>query len=167
MDKIIKPPVIKTTKENFRPYGTIVDTPKTDKGFVLGYVPLQATVDFGGEVEIGVFSIEQKRPFNKLERHLYTPEIFVSIEGDFILLLLESNRAKREIDFQKLKFFYIREGQTLVMKPGLWHACHWPVDKRVVFLIIFKSHTAKQGLEGITIPDGISYVPEGYAEKKK
>ena len=137
------------TKENFVQFGTVVNTPKTEPSFKSGYVPKLATFYIDGEAEIGVCTIHKStEPMKRMERHLRTMEIFVSIEGDFLLAMSRPEEPTDPDDIpqaEKVRAFHVREGQTVVMKPGSWHGV-LSFDERCIFLIIFKKDTAKDDL---------------------
>ena len=137
------------TSENFIDFGVVVNTPKTDPSLPSGYVPKLATFHIDGEAEIGICTIHKSaEPVTRMERHLKTMEIFVSIEGDFLLAMSRPEVPDDPEDIpqaEKVKAFHVREGQTVVMKPGSWHGVI-SLDARCSFLIIFKKDTAKDDL---------------------
>lgn len=75
-------------------------------------------------------------------------EIFISIEGDFLLAMSRPKDPTDPEDIpkaEKVRAFHVKEGQTVVMKPGSWHGV-LSLDERCIFLIIFKKDTAKDDL---------------------
>ena len=149
------------TKENFKKFGTVVNTPKTQPSLKSGYVPNLATFYIDGEAEIGVCTIHKStEPMKRMERHLRTMEIFVSIEGDFLLAMSRpQNPADPENipQAEEVKVFHVKEGQTVVMKPGSWHSV-LSLDERCIFLIIFKKDTAKEDLMVKSFADNESVI---------
>ena len=137
------------TNENFVQFGMVVNTPKTEPSLKSGYVPKLATFDIDGEAEIGICTIQKStEPMTWMERHLVTMEIFASIEGDFLLAMSrpqEPTDPEDVLQAGKVRAFHVREGQTVVMKPGSWHGV-LSLDERCIFLIIFKRDTAKDDL---------------------
>jgi ureidoglycolate hydrolase len=137
------------TATNFLEFGTVVNTPKTDPSLSSGYVPQLATFNIDGETEIGICTVHKStEPMTWMERHLKTMEVFISIEGDFLLAM---SRPQDPADPEHIpqadavRAFHVREGQTVVMQPGSWHAV-LSLDERCSFLIIFKKDTAKDDL---------------------
>ena len=67
-------------------------------------------------------------------------EIFVSIEGDFLLAMSRPEEPTDPEDVpqaEKVRAFHVLEGQTVVMTPGSWHGV-LTFDERCIFLIIFR-----------------------------
>jgi len=149
MQKIKQVKAEELTSENFAEFGTVVNTPKTESSFKSGYVPKIATFYIDGEAEIGICTIHKNAdPITWMERHLRTMEIFISIEGDFLLAMnrpAEPSDPKGVPQTEDVRIFHVREGQTVVMKPGSWHGV-LSLDERCIFLIIFKKNTAKDDL---------------------
>ena len=137
------------TSKNFLEFGTVVNTPKTEPSLPSGYVPKLATFHIDGEAEIGICTVHKSaEPMTWMERHLKTMEIFVSIEGDFLLAMSRPEDPADPEDIpqaDKVRAFHVREGQTVVMKPGSWHGVA-SLAERCSFLIIFKKDTAKDDL---------------------
>ena len=146
---LIKKRVKIITQRNFSAYGRLLDTPKTKPNLTIGFIPGTGCWKIPGETEIAVCSSEgTNRPIQAMERHFHTPEIFIVVEGKMILgLAREEHRRSRQTHpvAEDVEFFLVREGQGIIMRPGLWHIVFVPRSvRRCSFYIIFAKNSAKQ-----------------------
>jgi len=61
----------------------------------------------------------------RMERHLDTGEILASLRGDCVLCAAPPGELKPE----KIRAFFLKEGQAVVLQPGAWHWIPFPLRK--------------------------------------
>ncbi len=149
---LTRPPLIRKrvkaiTPSNFAAYGRLIDTPKSRAGLPPGFIPGMGHWTIRGPTEIAACSLERSRnPIGAMERHLHTPEVFIVVEGEMIVgLSREEHQRSRKTQpvAEAVEFFLVREGQGIIMRPGLWHIVFVPrTARRCCFYIIFAKDTA-------------------------
>ena len=158
-------PVIDATAETFKPFGQLVETPKSDPMLKTGWVPAAGTYQIDGETAVSIWSrIRHNEPLVKMERHLKTPEIYVAVEGDFIFPVtkpLPLDDPDLQPSVEDVVGLRVKEGQTLIMKPGMWHWGPWPVSERCSIVILFKKDTEKNDLPIKPFKDGMIIAAPG------
>jgi len=165
MSKIlIRKKVKEINEENFFPYGQLIDTPKTKSDLKLGFLPGRGYWKIGGETEIAACSQkETTKPIEKMERHLHTPEVFIVVEGGMVVgLSKEESELSRQTSpvAEAVELFNLREGQGIIMQPGLWHIVFVPKGEgRSCFFIIFARDTAKKDWFMQPFTDGKQILP--------
>lgn len=82
---------------------------------------------------------------SKMERHKKTPELLVALDGDALILLASADN--RFNDSEKLNAFYLKQGEALALKKGIWHSVPMPFLKECKLLVVFASGTADNDLE--------------------
>jgi len=145
---LIKKRVKVITQRNFSSYGRLIETPRSNTNLPIGFIPGTGYWEIPGETEIATCSWEEtKSPIKEMERHLHTPEIFIVVEGEMIVGLSGEERKRSRQTHpvaEAVEFFMVREGQGIIMRPGLWHAVFVPhAVGRSCFFIIFAKDTAK------------------------
>ncbi|MBM4431984.1 MAG: hypothetical protein FJ026_16790, partial [Chloroflexi bacterium] len=82
-------PVVRLTPESFAHLGTVVFKPRTEPTVTrpgLRFWSRVGAMDIPGEVEMGILELTaQEFVFDSLERHVKTPEMFISIEGTAVM----------------------------------------------------------------------------------
>ena len=138
------------TKESFAAYGELIqlpiDTETTFSADHFSYWKQQGIIKaFGGDVEIGVLNVTQKQlSFDQLERHNYTAEFLVPLNGSFICPVAIPSTEIPNVD--QITAFRVSLGQAIVLKPNCWHWMPVPVEKEILILVIYKNNTSADDL---------------------
>jgi ureidoglycolate hydrolase len=132
------------SKEVFAPWGYFVsrsDTTGISHLSTANYMGNLAAFDLGGRVSLSILNPFKREPVLKfMELHRETHEICVALYQDCIVTAARDNAG--EPDPASLEAFYLKEGDTVVYAPGVWH---WvPFAARAgecAQLIIYKDQT--------------------------
>ncbi len=141
------------TPENFKKFGQIVTSPKSE--------PTSQAVDYkfwsdlahylvNGETEIGLCTVYQQptTEISGMERHTRTPEILIPIDAPFVVpLLRDDDPAEQTTAFQ------VNIGEVVVIDKGVWHGACLPVGKKESsYFVIFRRNTPHEDVEKKAIP---------------
>ena len=141
--------VIKAYQDKFQKYGQLVMLP--DVPMPLGpreiqFWPRLARYHIEGETEVGICRcFERRRRIENLERHKETPEILISVDGDFLIPIAPANQAENEngrLAVRKIQILHIPSGVAVILARGIWHWAVWPHRRKsVTYQVIFKLGT--------------------------
>lgn len=103
------------------------------------------------------------------DRHLYTEELWVALEGDFYMPagLCENPEDHEECPkAENLYAFHVHEGDMFVLKPNVWHSGPWcakpnTVVKFIMLLCGHRSDSKGERVDNILkdLPDGKGVIP--------
>ncbi len=137
--------VLQLTKENFNPYGQVVEVPASGQPTIevetVKFWKQQAIFSMGEKIEVGVLIVKkQEMAFNELENHFKTPTILLCLDGDFILpVALPSDDVPSA---SEVVAFRVPRNQTVVMAEKCWHGVAYPADKdAITLLVLFKENS--------------------------
>jgi ureidoglycolate hydrolase len=83
------------------------------------------------------------KPIDEMECHLNTEEILVVLEGDIVINVALAGNTKDSPDESTINSFYIKQGNGIILKPGIWHALPSTVSlNNSMLLIVFKKNTS-------------------------
>lgn len=94
--------------------------------------------------------------FDWAERHLRTMEMIIPVRGDCVIHVAPANpstnidRDPRPEEFQA---FRIRQGQAVILKPGVWHAAPFALQENSAALVLLLEHTGRDDLTLVRFPD--------------
>ena len=121
-------------------------------------MPTAGAYQIDGETSVNIWSRSRhNNPLLKMERHLKTTEIYIAIEGDFIFPVTRPMRLdvpNLQPSVEDVIGFHVKEGQTLIMKPGMWHWGPWPISQRCTIILLFKKGTEINDLTIKPFKDG-------------
>ncbi len=140
-------------------YGRIVDTQ--------GRIPDADTPEFRfwdhlAEIELKSISFGLVHSLPKLpricpslERHGETSETLIPIDGDIVVVcaLSRGDDAGR-VDLSSLAALPVRQGQALILSPGVWHYAPMVTVREVRTFVLFEKETLQRDLvkeEGLEI----------------
>lgn len=110
----------------------------------------------GSDVDISWLYVAPQpyRPKRGFDRHLYTEEVFIAVEGDFYFPAAPCRNPDDPEDEPRPEDFglwRINEGDMFALKPNVWHDGCWPVDpeQTVKFIMILSGHRTSEGGEHI------------------
>ena len=136
------------SKDNFKEYGEVVTLPSilpTSEDNTYTFWSNIASYKINGSTEIGICKVfeQDAKLIDGMERHSYTPEILIPIDGPFILPLLLDG-----LDESKAEAFFVDIGQAVVIKENVWHgACIPAKSSESSYFVIFKKDTPHSDVE--------------------
>lgn len=144
---IIKTEVL--NEKSFREYGQILSEkagePMADDD-IISYWGKVANIKFDKNISTGVlFGHKRLMATKNLERHIETPEVLVALSGDAVICVAVPSKQEDEPD--KIKAFYIKQGDAISLYRGIWHWTPFPVDsEQCKFLVMFNNDTESKDL---------------------
>ena len=140
----MKVPVKTLTKDNFRFWGQFIsadDVTGLKQLSIANYVGNLAVAEVGGKVSLSILNpFKRDLTLKFMEQHQKTHEICVAIKEDCIITV--TGDANGEPDPSSVEAFMLREGDTVVYSPGIWHWVPYSTgDGKGKQLIIYKDQT--------------------------
>jgi len=138
------------TRENFEPFGTIVEPPSTKPTIS------NRSLDYWGALtELDVekpqvsFLVVKKRDFSldKIERHVRLTEVFIPLEGTSVFPLAppkDVEDPKAKVPLGELVAFLLDGSKGVVMKKGTWHWAPFPITEKATFAVLLGINTVKE-----------------------
>ena len=147
----------------FAPFGEIVALPQQRKpsgsleglDFWADLVPLQ---DIGAPYGVGYATLD-KRPFVQTcaERHMGTQELLHAIGGDMVVVVGAADHPdepNRLPAMEGFRAFRVSAGDTVIMKPGVWHWAPFAATGAMRLLVIYKADTGQTDVGYADFPPG-------------
>ncbi|KPJ88976.1 MAG: hypothetical protein AMS17_03640 [Spirochaetes bacterium DG_61] len=105
------------------------------------------------------FAKVKKSPFHQTcsERHMRTPEFLLPVNGDMILILGPPeypNEPSRLPDLSRFAAFKIKAGESILLKPGVWHYAGIPLQGEFYMYCIYASGTGENDFTLVDFPNG-------------
>jgi ureidoglycolate hydrolase len=162
--EFVKTEVKKLTPETWEKFGNIVEIPTKNPvvslpfgGYwnrVVGYEPE------GGVADIGVATFSYRDALLPLlERHHGT-EITVPIDGDMIIAVAppkDLDNPQARVDPKEVEVFYVRQNQTFIMNPGVWHWAPWSLSGSVSMLVFLPKDTVHKDVQLTTLDKAVTF----------
>lgn len=144
------------------------------------FLPAYAGFDIadGSEVDISYFYAPPANPSlpdprRRFDRHLRTEELWVVVEGDFLLPLSACRYPEDPEDPPRPEDFLcfaVNDGDMFVIKPNVWHCGPWPTraGSPVRFFMFLAGHRKSSDASGVVdfidfyqreFEEGITIVP--------
>ena len=166
MSKVIKVQPLKLDTENLGEFGQIISTETKDplakeEGFSFWYNI--ALLEKGNSYSV---SIVESNPADRmiadsLETHLNTQELLVPLTGSVCILITDSDKDDpRKPDLTTVRAFRLREGEGVILKPGIWHRAPLCKNKKVQTLCIIREDTPQDDLILYSLPEDFGLVYE-------
>ena len=132
------------TKENFLCWGHFIsadDTTGLKELSIANYVGNLAVADVGEKVSLSILNpFKRDLALKFMEQHKKTHEICVAIHEDCIITVARD--ANGEPDPSSIEAFVLKEGDTVVYSPEVWHWVPYATgDGKCKQLIIYKDQT--------------------------
>lgn len=137
------------TPEAFAPFGRVLAKPDT---------PTEAADRADLDVWFGIsdlMGLENKNPIitflectrhdlpvNQIERHNRTPEAFIPLEGESVILVApisDPQDPNAVPDESELRAFLLDGSAGVFLPRGAWHWAPFPIGESATFLLIFDS----------------------------
>jgi len=151
-----------------------VPTPPRDPGRESQFWPALSgfNVGSGSDVDISYLESTTKTPKSGFDRHLHTEELFVCLEGEFVMPMATCRNPDdpEEIPHpEDLLCFHVRAGDMYVLKANVWHNGGWPAPgvEKTRYIMVLSGHRGGEGHQGRVdhivknLPDGMQIQPEG------
>jgi len=138
------------TKEDFEPFGTIVESPSTKPTISDRSLDFwEALTELDVEKPQVSFLIVKKRDFSldKIERHVKLTEVFIPLEGTSVFPLAppkDIKDPKAKVPLDELVAFLLDGSKGIVMKKGTWHWAPFPITERATFAVMLGTNTVKE-----------------------
>ncbi len=117
-----------------------------------------------GQAEFGLVCPKGDSGFHQpvLERHLHTEEVLVPLKEDVFLVLASANAFDGEIDPAHFAALYLRAGQGIALKAGVWHEAPKTFAREAPTLVIYRAETGARDKELLQMADvGLEVVVAG------
>lgn len=114
-------------------WGEIVQLAASDRPYAIGYLNLQPA----------------PLRFDWAERHMLSEELLAPLGGDCLVYVGPpkfENEPGRLPELAEFRVFRVRQGQAVLLKPGVWHGAPLAVDSPAKVLVILLFNTARQDL---------------------
>lgn len=138
-------PVLPASGGAFAAYGVYVAASEgapLNQGAFVSYKEKVGVMDTGGPVSVGVLRLKKRDPeFHELERHVVTPEMLVAVEGDVVFPVAPAACPASALDASAVEVFRLRQGEAVIMAPGVWHGLPFPLEEDATLLVVFKEGT--------------------------
>ncbi len=121
-------------------WGELVKMKGGDRPYAIGYLDLKPA----------------PLSFNWAERHMHSDELLVPLGGDCLVYVGPPDypdEPARLPSLERLRVFRVRQGQAVLLKPGVWHGAPLAMDRALNVLVILLHNTAKQDLHVVRFED--------------
>ena len=145
------------TKENFAPFGKLIECPEELRvpGADFGW-SVVATPDFHGEVEVGWMKLSRK-PMEvfTMEHHVGTPEMLIPMDTAMVFPVAAADLSEEGLPpAERIEAFLAHPGQALLLDQGAWHWQPFPSAETGSCLVIFRRDTPANDLLIRDLPAG-------------
>lgn len=143
---------LELSKEEFAPFGQVIDIPKDDPEYIterFNLWPRLGQVKVNKEIQIGI-STFFKRPFRfaQMERHLNSMEVMLFLNGIFYMpfAIAQGNDPEELPKVDSIKIFKFNSLQGVVLNKCIWHWTPFPLSENTSGMFIFETGTEKNDL---------------------
>jgi len=146
-------PIKILTRENFAPFGTIIELPSTKPAISDRSLDFwEALAELDVEKPQVSFLVVKKRDLSldKIERHVKLTEVFIPLEGVSVFPLAppkDVEDPKAEVPLDESVAFILDGSKGIVMKKGTWHWAPFPITEKATFAVILGMNTVKEDLD--------------------
>ncbi len=123
-------------------------------------------------VELSYLESTRRSPLNRFDRHLKTEEMFVCLEGEYVMpmaLCREPGNPDEVPRLEDVNGFHVKAGQAYILKPNTWHNGGWvgPGCDKMRYIMVLSGHRAGEGAQGKEdhilkpLPENHAILPEG------
>lgn len=171
--KVYRIPIVSLDDPKYSHLARLVTFPPSDREqrgkFLPAYVGFN--VGSGSDVDISFLYSYRSEPSSGFDRHLWTEEVFVPLQGDFCIPLAackDPDDPDEKPDPADFVGAIVRQGEALILRANIWHNGGWPVDPEqgVRYLMFLSGHRAGEGHQGrvdyITqrLDEGVAIAPD-------
>ncbi len=157
----------------FEQVGWRIAAPQRDPGRESQFWPALSGFDIGEDSHVDVSYLESsnRTPKGGFDRHLRTQELFVCLEGEYLMPMASCRDPDDPEDLPRaedLICFRVKAGDMYVLKANVWHNGGWPAAgaEKMRYIMVLSGHRAGAGHQGRVdhivkqLPDGLQVVPE-------
>lgn len=165
-------PVMETDAAEFARVARKVSWPQRDGDRPSQFWPAMSGFNIGAGSDVDISYLESTRtePSNGFDRHLNTEELFVCLEGEYVMPMAPCRRPDDPDDepqIEDLIGFRVRAGDAYVLRPNVWHNGGWPTRGagKMRYIMVLSGHRAGEGHQGRvdhimkTLPGGLQVIP--------
>ena len=94
--------------------------------------------------------------FDWAERHMRTPEMLIPAGGDCLVYVGPPDNPQQPDQLPPLesfRVFRVREGQGVLLHPGVWHGAPLAVDRPLSVVVLLHQHTGTTDLSLVRFED--------------
>jgi hypothetical protein len=164
-------PIVSLDDPRYRHLARRVAFPASDRGKGGAFFP--AFVGFSlpdSNVDVSFLYSFRGEPSGGFDRHLRTEEMFVPLDGDFVIPIAACRNPDDPEEVPTPDEFVaalVPQGEAIILRPNVWHNGGWPVDreKGVRYIMVLSGHRAGSGHQGRvdhivkTFADGATIAP--------
>lgn len=155
--------VTPASAESFRRFGVFVAAAEgapIPEGSAFSYKEKVGVMATRGSTSVGILRAVGRSPeFHEMERHVATPEMLVALEGDVLVPVAPANHPAEAADARAIEVFRLRQGEAVILDPGVWHWLPYPLSPEAAVLVVFKEGTPDhdftlcdlQATQGVTL----------------
>jgi ureidoglycolate hydrolase len=140
------------TQERFEPYGTVIEQPSrptdaTGPGWQWWGEMVQMR---GGDRPYAVGYLDLKPAefrFDWAERHMHSDELLAPLGADCLVYVAPPDfpaQPDRLPALEQFEVFRVRQGQAVLLKPGVWHGAPMAEDRPLNVLVLLLQNSGKQ-----------------------
>lgn len=159
MDRVITIQAEKLTKDNFEPYGEVIETKGEFKIINQGngkkwnnLVHFDMFQD-NGNVNLGILKTKYLDfIFDQMERHLYTSQIFIPLGGGKSIVTV-APISDQYPDPYKVKAFLMEGNQGVSFSRKVWHHSLFPLSDEQDYILMMRGGNFPPDVEKVKFPD--------------
>ncbi len=148
----MKLPIENLSTEAFQPFGEFIEQPaRAHDASGPGWQWWGELVKMkGGDRPYGIGYLDLKPAplcFNWAERHMHSDELLAPLGGDCLVYVGPPDYPDEPAHMpplERLRVFRVRQGQVVLLKPGVWHGAPLAIDSPLNVLVILLHNTGKQ-----------------------
>jgi hypothetical protein len=104
-------------------------------------------------VDVSFLYSFRREPTAGFDRHLRTEEMFVVLEGDFVIPMApckDPADPEEEPSPEDFVAALVRQGEAIILRPNVWHNGGWPVDpeRGTRYVMVLSGHRAGGSHQG-------------------
>ncbi len=151
-----------------------VEWPTRDEGRPGQFWPAMETFTIPKSeiAELSYLESTRRTPLNRFDRHLKTEELFVCLEGEYVMpmaLCHEPGNPDEVPQLDDVHGFHVKTGDAYILKPNTWHNGGWvaPGCEKMRYIMVLSGHRAGNDSQGKEdhilkpLPDDMTILPEG------
>ena len=94
--------------------------------------------------------------FNWAERHMRSPELLIPTGGDCLIYAGPPDHPGdpgRLPELERFRVFHVRQGQGVLLHPGVWHGAPMAVDRPLNVVVLLLQHTGTSDTSVVRFED--------------
>ncbi len=137
--------------ETFKVFGCFIDKPEGKPTIELDgffkYYDGVASLEMQAPSGIGILEVYKREPvLGLIEMHEKSPEVLVALDTDFHFVVVNSDDTGKTPFLETARAFLLKQGQAVVLNPGVWHWIPFPLRNSGKLMVIIKAGTSENDL---------------------